>query len=162
MAGLDRNTPIPTTIVVHQRSRELEIAFDDGLSARLSFELLRVCSPSAEVRGHGPGQETLQVGKRDVDIVAVDPVGNYAIQPRFSDGHESGIYSWDYLHHLATDRERLWQDYLGRLQAAGASRDPVGPKAAAKPPGGSPAGAPSGSPAGDAPMQATAVRRNAG
>ncbi len=130
MAGLDRLTPIPTNIIVHQRSRELEIAFDDGLNARLSFEFLRVSSPSAEVRGHGPGQETLQVGKRDVEIAAVDPVGNYAIQPRFSDGHDTGIYSWDYLHHLATQRDALWQDYLKRLEAAGASRDPIAAAAA--------------------------------
>ncbi|MGE0311775.1 MAG: gamma-butyrobetaine hydroxylase-like domain-containing protein [Lautropia sp.] len=125
MAGLDSRTPIPTNIVVHQRSRELEIVFDDGLNARLSFEFLRVNSPSAEVRGHGPGQETLQVGKRDVDITAVDPVGNYAIQPRFSDGHDTGIYSWDYLHHLAMRRDALWQEYLERLEAAGASREPA-------------------------------------
>jgi DUF971 family protein len=156
MAGLERNTPTPTAIVVHQRSRELEISFDDGLTARLSFELLRVCSPSAEVRGHGPGQETLQVGKREVGIVAVDPVGNYAIQPRFDDGHESGIYSWDYLHHLATDGDRLWRDYLARLQAAGASRDPAGIVRSGPP------AAPGGSPAVADTLQAQSIKRNPG
>ena len=123
MAGLDRQTPIPTNIVVHQRSRELEISFDDGLNKRLSFEFLRVNSPSADVRGHGPGQETLQVGKRDVEIQHVEPVGVYAIQPTFSDGHNSGIYSWDYLYWLGASRDRLWQEYLARMQAAGASRE---------------------------------------
>ncbi|MGE0800703.1 MAG: gamma-butyrobetaine hydroxylase-like domain-containing protein [Lautropia sp.] len=123
MAGLDADTPIPTRIVAHRKARELEIAFGDAEVYRLSFEFLRVNSPSAEVRGHGPGQEVLQVGKRDVDIEAIDPVGNYAIQPRFSDGHATGIYSWDYLHHLATRRDALWQGYLERLAAAGGSRD---------------------------------------
>ena len=126
MAGLTRQTPVPTTIVVHRRSRVLEITFDDGTEARLPFEFLRVLSPSAEVRGHGPGQEVLQVGKREVDIEALEPVGNYAVQPRFSDGHNTGIYSWDYLHHLAIDQQRLWADYLARLQAAGKSREPAG------------------------------------
>lgn len=124
MAGLTRETPTPTNIVVHQRSRVLEIQFDDGTGAKLSFEFLRVHSPSAEVRGHGPGQEVLQVGKHDVDIEGIDPVGHYAIQPRFSDGHVSGIYSWDYLHELARDHERLWQVYLDRLAAAGQTREP--------------------------------------
>jgi DUF971 family protein len=122
MAGLDSNTPIPTRIVAHRQARELEIAFGEDEVYRLSFEFLRVHSPSAEVRGHGPGQEVLQVGKRDVDITAIEPVGNYAIQPRFSDGHDTGIYSWDYLYHLATRRDALWQDYLDRLAAAGKSR----------------------------------------
>ena len=124
MAGLDRKTPIPTRIVVHQKSRLLEIEFDSAGVHRLSFEFLRVFSPSAEVRGHGPGQETLQTGKRDVEIEAVEPVGNYAIQPRFSDGHATGIYSWDYLHELATRQQAMWQEYLQRLEAAGQSRDP--------------------------------------
>ena len=124
MAGLDSRTPIPTRIVVHQKSRVLEIEFPGAQIHKLSFEFLRVFSPSAEVRGHGPGQEVLQVGKRDVTIEAVDPVGNYAIQPRFSDGHATGIYSWDYLHQLATGQESMWQDYLQRLAAAGQSRDP--------------------------------------
>jgi DUF971 family protein len=126
MAGLDKSTPTPTRIVVHTQSRVLEIAFSDGAAFRLPFELLRVYSPSAEVRGHGPGQEVLQVGKREVGIAAVEPVGHYAIQPRFSDGHATGIFSWDYLHWLGTDQDRLWEEYLGRLQAAGASRDPAG------------------------------------
>ncbi len=121
----DSKSPIPTRIVVHQRSRLLELEFEDGSSHRLSFEFLRVHSPSAEVRGHGPGQEVLQVGKRDVGIDRIDPVGNYAIQPRFSDGHATGIYSWDYLHRLVRDHDRLWQDYLRRLEEAGQSRDPA-------------------------------------
>ncbi|HVL55295.1 MAG TPA: DUF971 domain-containing protein [Burkholderiaceae bacterium] len=124
MAGLDKETPFPTRIVAHTRSRVLEIAFSDGGEYRLPFEFLRVYSPSAEVRGHGPGQEVLQTGKRDVVIDAIDGVGNYAIQPRFSDGHATGIYSWDYLHWLATNHDSLWQEYLKRLEAAGASRDP--------------------------------------
>ena len=124
MAGLDKNTPIPSRIVVHQQSKLLEIEFDDGLLAKLPFEYLRVYSPSAEVRGHGPGQEVLQVAKRLVGITALEPVGNYAVQPSFSDGHDTGIYSWDYLHWLAKNHESLWRDYINRLQAAGASRDP--------------------------------------
>jgi DUF971 family protein len=133
MAGLDRKTPIPTRIVVHQQSRVLEIEFEGGGVYRLSFEFLRVHSPSAEVRGHGPGQETLQTGKRTVGIEALEPVGNYAVQPRFSDGHATGIYSWDYLHDLAVNQESRWQDYLRRLEAAGQSRDPQ-PQAGAEPP----------------------------
>lgn len=101
----------------------LEIEFDDGRVFELPFELLRVYSPSAEVRGHGPGQEVLQVGKRKVDILELEPVGNYAVQPRFSDGHSTGLYSWDYLHWLGANRESLWADYLARLEAAGASRE---------------------------------------
>ena len=124
MSGLDSKTPIPTRIVVHQKSRLLEIEFEGYGVYKLSFEFLRVFSPSAEVRGHGPGQEVLQSGKRDIAIEAVEPVGNYAIQPRFSDGHATGIYSWDYLHQLATRQEAMWQDYLQRLAAAGQSRDP--------------------------------------
>src|SRR5512145_804541 len=113
----------PTGITLHQKSRVLEIAFADGRSFRLPYEFLRVHSPSAEVRGHGPGQEVLQVGKRNVEIVAVEPVGSYAIQPRFSDGHDTGIYSWDYLYELGANRDRRMQEYLARLAAAGASRD---------------------------------------
>jgi DUF971 family protein len=124
MAGLDSKTPIPTRIVVHQKSRVLEIEFEASGAHRLSFEFLRVFSPSAEVRGHGPGQETLQTGKRDVTIDALEPVGNYAVQPRFSDGHATGIYSWDYLHELVKGQQAMWQDYLKRLEAAGQSRDP--------------------------------------
>lgn len=115
-------TPVPTEIRLHQKSRILEIAFADGRSFRLPFEFLRVYSPSAEVRGHGPGQEVLQTGKRDVDISALEPVGSYAVQPTFSDGHSTGIYTWDYLYELGENQERLWAEYLGRLDAAGASR----------------------------------------
>jgi DUF971 family protein len=129
MAGLDKDTPTPTEIVVHKVSRLLEVAFSDGSRHQLSFEFLRVNSPSAEVRGHGPGQETLQVGKRDVGIDAVEPVGNYGIQPRFSDGHATGIFSWDYLYWLCANHESLWADYLRRLEEAGASREPDAPEA---------------------------------
>lgn len=125
MAGLDENTPNPTELALHRQSRVLEVSFDDGSRFRLPFEFLRVYSPSAEVRGHGPGQETLQVGKRDVDIVDLLPVGNYAVKPVFSDGHDSGLYSWDYLYELGRDHDALWQQYLDRLAAAGASRDPA-------------------------------------
>jgi DUF971 family protein len=124
MAGLDARTPIPTEIKLHQASRVLEIAFDDGRQFRLPYEFLRVSSPSAEVRGHGPGQETLQVGKRDIAIASVEAVGHYAIRPTFSDGHDTGIYSWDYLYDLGARQDELWQRYLTRLAAAGASRDP--------------------------------------
>ena len=124
MAGLDKTTPVPTEIKLHQTSRVLEIAYSDGRAFKLPYELLRVYSPSAEVRGHGPGQETLQVGKRDVTIAEVEPVGHYAIQPRFSDGHDSGIFSWDYLYELGTEQDALWERYLSKLAAAGASRDP--------------------------------------
>jgi DUF971 family protein len=133
MAGLEKGTPTPTRIVVHTQSRVLELDFSDGASFRLPFEFLRVQSPSAEVRGHGPGQEVLQVGKRDVGIAAVEPVGHYAIQPHFSDGHATGIFSWDYLHFLGTHQARLWQEYLDRLAAAGASRD-AAPSAGASSP----------------------------
>jgi hypothetical protein len=124
MAGLDSKTPMPTRIVAHQASRLLELEFDDGAVFKLPFELLRVYSPSAEVRGHGPGQEVLQVGKRDVGIDAVEPVGHYAILPRFNDGHATGIFSWDMLYALGRDQAERWADYLARLEAAGASRDP--------------------------------------
>lgn len=127
MAGLNPQTPLPTAITLHQRARELEIHFEDGVSARLGHEFLRVWSPSAEVRGHGPGQEVLQVGKRDVEIVDVAQVGNYAVRLVFSDGHDSGLYSWDYLYALARDHEAMWQTYLQRLAAEGASRDPAAP-----------------------------------
>jgi DUF971 family protein len=125
MGGLDANTPLPTEIKLHQTSRVLELVFADGRSFRLPYEFLRVYSPSAEVRGHGPGQETLQAGKRDVTITDVEPVGHYALRPTFSDGHESGIYSWDYLYDLGTRQEELWQRYIERLAKAGASRDPA-------------------------------------
>lgn len=123
MAGLSKSTPLPTNLVVHQRSRAIEVGFDTGETFRLPFELLRVYSPSAEVRGHGPGQEVLQTGKRDVDIVALEPVGNYAIRPQFSDGHDTGIYSWEILYDLGLNQQQRWNDYLARLQAAGGSRD---------------------------------------
>ncbi len=114
--------PVPVEIRLHNASRVLELAYEDGTRFRLPFEFLRVHSPSAEVRGHGAGQETLQTGKRDVQIVSVEAVGAYAIQPVFSDGHDSGLYSWSYLHELGSNQERLWADYLARLEAAGASR----------------------------------------
>lgn len=123
MSGLTPDTPTPTEIKLHQKSRKLEISFSDGQRFEIPYEMLRVYSPSAEVRGHGPGQEVLQTGKKNVDISAVDPVGTYAIQPTFSDGHNSGIYSWEYLYDLGHRRERLWLSYLDRLKAAGASRD---------------------------------------
>jgi DUF971 family protein len=129
MAGTDRS-PSPTAITVHQQSRLLEVAFDDGSVFKLPFELLRVYSPSAEVQGHGPGQEVLQTGKREVGILELEAVGNYAVQPTFSDGHNSGIFSWDYLHRLGREQEQLWARYLERLQAAGVDRDaPMGSKA---------------------------------
>lgn len=120
----DKTTdPQPTSLTVHQASRLLEVGFDDGHRFRIPFELLRVYSPSAEVQGHGPGQEVLQTGKRDVGIVSIEPVGHYAVQPTFSDGHDSGIFAWSYLYHLGAQQDRLWQDYLDRLAAAGADRD---------------------------------------
>ena len=123
MAGLDENTPIPTEITLHRGSRRLELAFDDGSRFELPFEFLRVYSPSAEVRGHGPGQEVLQTGKRLVNIVNIEPVGHYAVKLVFSDGHDSGLYSWDYLYQLGREQEARWAEYLARLAAAGASRD---------------------------------------
>lgn len=113
----------PTSITLHSASRFLEIEYEDGQSFRLPFEFLRVYSPSAEVRGHGPGQETLQVGKKDVTIDALEPVGNYAVQPYFSDGHSSGIYSFEYLHELGVNQGRLWAEYLAALEVEGASRE---------------------------------------
>jgi DUF971 family protein len=115
--------PIPTSITLHQKSRVMEIAFSDGRTFRLPYEFLRVYSPSAEVRGHGPGQEVLQVGKRNVEIRSLEPVGSYAVQPQFSDGHSTGIYSWDYLYELGENQEKLWSQYLDKLSAAGASRE---------------------------------------
>jgi DUF971 family protein len=130
MAGLTPDTPTPTALTVHQQSRVLEIAFSDGAQFRLPFELLRVYSPSAEVQGHGPGQEVLQTGKRDVEIVALEPIGNYAVQPTFSDGHSSGLYAWDYLYYLGDRQEALWAEYLKRVEAAGVTRDTPMPEAA--------------------------------
>jgi DUF971 family protein len=121
------SAPVPTEVRLHRASRTLELAWADGSRHTLSCEFLRVQSPSAEVRGHGPGQEVLQTGKRMVTIEAIEPVGNYALQFRFSDGHDTGIYAWDYLHALCRDHDHLWEDYLRRLALAGASRDPAGP-----------------------------------
>jgi DUF971 family protein len=121
----DPQSPQPTEIKLHQASRVLEIAFANGRHFRLPYEFLRVHSPSAEVRGHGPGQETLQVGKRDVTIRTVEPVGHYALRPAFSDGHDTGIYSWEYLYELGERQDEMWRRYLERLAAAGASRDPT-------------------------------------
>ena len=123
MAGLNASTPKPTDITVHQQSRVLEIAFDDGARFRIPFELMRVYSPSAEVMGHGPGQETLQTGKREVGIEQLEPVGHYGIRPAFSDGHGSGIFSWDYLYQLGSREAELWAEYEAKLAAAGVDRD---------------------------------------
>lgn len=115
---------------MHAQSRMLEISFSDGASFRIPFELMRVYSPSAEVAGHGPGQETLQTGKRLVELTGLEPVGNYAVQPRFSDGHDSGLFSWDYLYFLGSQQEQLWVDYEARLKAAGVLRDAPMPEKA--------------------------------
>ncbi len=123
MAGLTADTPQPTAVTVHQQSRVLEVGFADGSEFRIPFELMRVYSPSAEVQGHGPGQEVLQTGKRNVDIVALEPVGNYAVLPMFSDGHNTGIYSWDYLYFLGSQQAQLWTQYEERLAAARMNRD---------------------------------------
>jgi DUF971 family protein len=123
MAGLSSKTPQPTAITVHEQSRVLEVAFADGQSFKIPFELMRVYSPSAEVQGHGPGQEVLQTGKRDVELSGLEAVGNYAVQPSFSDGHVSGIFSWDYLYFLGSQQEQLWRQYEERLRAAGIDRD---------------------------------------
>lgn len=131
MAGLSKNTPNPQDITVHSQSRLLEIVFIDGAHFKLPFELMRVYSPSAEVQGHGPGQAVLQTGKRHVGIVALEPVGNYAVQPTFSDGHDTGIFSWDYLYFLGAQQAELWADYERRLAAAGMGRDDPMPEKAA-------------------------------
>jgi DUF971 family protein len=123
MAGLGKNIPLPTEITLHQASRVLEVSFADGKTFKLPCEFLRVYSPSAEVRGHGPGQETLQTGKKNVGIVSIEPVGQYAVQFKFSDGHDTGIYSWDLLYDYGLNQDRMWRDYLERLEKAGASRD---------------------------------------
>lgn len=137
MTGLHRASPRPTEITLHSESRVLEVAFSDGRTFRFPFEFLRVHSPSAEVRGHGPGQEVLQAGKRDVTIASVEPVGHYGLQPTFSDGHSTGIFSWDLLYQLGLNQDSLWTQYLQRLQAAGASRDaPAAGAQAAHPAGG--------------------------
>lgn len=125
MAGLDSGTPLPTEIKLHQKSKMLELTFSDGKHFELPCEFLRVYSPSAEVRGHGPGQEVLQVGKINVEITDIQPVGSYAVQLVFSDGHDSGLYSWDYLYDLGVNQAALWQNYLERMQEAGARREPA-------------------------------------
>ena len=130
MAGLTANTPSPQSLTVHAKSRVLEVSFSDGASYRIPFELMRVYSPSAEVQGHGPGQEVLQTGKRNVGLQELEPVGNYAIKPVFSDGHESGIFSWDYLYFLGSQQDKLWSDYEARLLTAGVSRDAPMPEKA--------------------------------
>ncbi|HEY1102084.1 MAG TPA: DUF971 domain-containing protein [Burkholderiaceae bacterium] len=130
MAGLQAGAPTPQDLTLHGKSRVLEVTFSDGKTFRIPFELMRIYSPSAEVQGHGPGQEVLQTGKRDVGITALAPVGNYAVQPTFSDGHDSGIFSWDYLYFLGAQQEQLWSDYAARLAAASVERDaPMADKA---------------------------------
>ena len=124
MATSGKDVPQPTELKLHQKSRVLEVAFADGKVFRLPCEFLRVYSPSAEVRGHGPGQEVLQVGKQDVDITKVEPVGHYAVQLTFSDGHDTGIYSWDLLYDYGMRQHEMWRHYLARMETAGASREP--------------------------------------
>jgi DUF971 family protein len=123
MAGLQADSPTPIALTVHSKSHLLDVAFSDGAAFNIPFELMRVYSPSAEVQGHGPGQEVLQTGKREVGVVELEPIGNYAVKPVFSDGHESGIFSWDYLYYLGANQDQLWSDYNRRLEAAGMSRD---------------------------------------
>jgi DUF971 family protein len=123
MAGLTSQTPQPTSITAHQQSRVLEVGFADGALFKIPFELMRVYSPSAEVAGHGPGQEVLQTGKREVGLLGLAPIGNYAVQPQFSDGHDTGIFSWDYLYFLGSQEADLWGRYEARLRVAEMSRD---------------------------------------
>jgi len=130
MAGLNKDTPTPEALTVHSASRVLEVGFSDGKTFRIPFELMRVYSPSAEVQGHGPGQETLQTGKREVTVVEIEPVGNYAVKPTFSDGHDTGLFTWEYLYFLGSQEQELWADYDKRLQAAGAQRDDPMPEKA--------------------------------
>jgi len=136
MTESKKSVPTPTAITIRTQSRLLDIAFDDGVAFSLPFELLRVYSPSAEVRGHGAGQEILQTGKREVLLTALEPVGNYAVQPRFSDGHDSGIYSWDYLYWLGSNQKRLWDEYGQRLETAGHTRESGRDAPMSKPKGG--------------------------
>ena len=130
MAGLTTDSPTPVNMTVHGRSRVLEVEFSDGKQFRIPFELMRVYSPSAEVQGHGPGQEVLQTGKRDVGLTQLAPIGNYAVQPTFSDGHDTGIFSWEYLYFLGSQQEQLWADYERRLKEAGVDRDAAMPQKA--------------------------------
>jgi DUF971 family protein len=123
MAGLTKTTPTPESLTLHGQSRVLEIGFSDGKQFRIPFELMRVYSPSAEVQGHGPGQEVLQTGKRQVTVLNIEPVGNYAVKPTFSDGHDTGLFTWEYLYFLGDQEAALWQQYEERLQTAGADRD---------------------------------------
>jgi DUF971 family protein len=130
MAGLKKETPTPESLTVHGQTKVLEIGFSDGAQFRIPFELMRVYSPSAEVQGHGPGQEVLQTGKRHVTIAEIEPVGNYAVKPTFSDGHDSGLFTWEYLYFLGDQQAALWQQYEERLQAAGTDRDAPMPEKA--------------------------------
>jgi DUF971 family protein len=123
MAGLTPGGPTPQSLTVHGKSRVLEVVFSDGASFRLPFELLRISSPSAEVQGHGPGQEILQTGKREVGLLALEPVGNYGVKPVFSDGHDTGIFTWEYLYELGVQQPQRWAAYEARLRAAGIDRD---------------------------------------
>ena len=123
MAGLTAGAPMPQSITVHEQSRVLEVTFSDGAHFRIPFELMRVYSPSAEVQGHGPGQQVLQTGKRDVTLTRLEPVGNYAVQPTFSDGHDSGLFTWEYLYELGRDQQQLMREYERRLAEAGLERD---------------------------------------
>lgn len=130
MAGLQAGAPTPQSITVHGQSRVLEVGFSDGASFRIPFELMRVYSPSAEVQGHGPGQEVLQTGKREVGLLNLEPIGNYAVKPTFSDGHDTGIFSWDLLYELGAKQDELWAEYQRRLSAAGVDRDAAMPEKA--------------------------------
>ena len=123
MAGLKAGAPTPEALTVHEASRVLEVAFSDGARFRIPFELMRVYSPSAEVQGHGPGQEVLQTGKRHVGVVSLEPVGHYAVRPTFSDGHDTGLFTWDYLYFLGSQQDELWARYAERLAQAGRDRD---------------------------------------
>ncbi|MBP6277694.1 MAG: DUF971 domain-containing protein [Limnohabitans sp.] len=130
MAGLKKETPTPESLTVHGQTKVLEIGFSDGAQFRIPFELMRIYSPSAEVQGHGPGQEVLQTGKRSVTVLEIEPVGNYAVKPTFSDGHDSGLFTWEYLYFLGDQQSALWQQYEERLQAAGTDRDAPMPEKA--------------------------------
>lgn len=131
MAGLKAESATPVSLTLHGQSRVLEVAFSDGAQFRIPFELMRIQSPSAEVQGHGPGQEVLQTGKRDVEITGLAPIGNYGVQPTFSDGHDTGIFTWDYLYFLGAQEQQLWDEYRQRLLKAGVARDAEMPSKAA-------------------------------